>query len=146
MKSLLILASIVGVVFAYASANEKSATETEFKPTVGIDHKSYIDKALAHLIEQRPEIDPTNLSCMGLDYRFNFAESTQQVCGPNGCEIKQVAPFKERLSVSFQVLNSGVEMEEDGQKVTKYEGIHVVFPSARNQDWSIGPSTITEYN
>ncbi|MDF1815331.1 MAG: hypothetical protein P1V20_24230 [Verrucomicrobiales bacterium] len=139
MKPVLTISVLTFLFLTFLFAEEK------FTPRIAIDHQKYVDEALAKLLEKRPDIAPDNLSFHNLGYRFNFESATEQVCGPNGCQLKSAAPFREKLSVGFVILDSAEEKIQEGRKTIVRKGLVVHFPTPRSNEWFIGESTITEY-
>ena len=119
--------------------------EEQFNPRLPIEHKKFIDEALDHLLKERPDIKAANLNVISLNYNFQPMEGTTVECGPKGCVIKSSAPFNERLSVSFQIMDSRRKIVVDGKNCIEYDGVTVQFPTSRMDQWSIGKSTITSY-
>jgi len=138
MKNRILLSILIALSYLPAQAEEAA---TEFKPRLAIDHKAYVDEALAHLLKERPDVVAENLAFSSLGYQYQTMPGTTVECDAKGCRILPAAPFQERLTVSFTVLDSKRQEMIDGMNNEVHDMIVVQFPTPRMPGWFINKGT-----
>ena len=79
-----------------------------------------------------------NLGFSSLSYQYQTMPGTTVECDAQGCKIVPAAPFQERLSMSFTVLNSKRMEVIDGVKNEVHDVLVVQYPTPRMPEWFIG--------
>lgn len=138
MKNHILLSILLALSTLPAQAEEAA---TEFNPRLAIDHKAYIDEARAHLLKERSEMVAENLAFSSLGYQYQTMPATTVECDAKGCRIVPAAPFQERLTVSFTVLDSKRQEMIDGVNNEVHDMIVVQFPTPRMPGWYINKGT-----
>jgi len=114
-----------------------AAEEGEFTPRLAVNHKGFVDEALAHLLKERPEVKAENLAFSSLDYHYQPMPATTAECDAQGCRTVPAAPFQERLMVNFTVLDSKRKERIDGVNYEVHDMLSVQFPTPRMPEWFI---------
>lgn len=117
------------------------ADEGDFTPRLAINHKGFVDEALAYLLKERPDVKAENLAFSSLDYHYQPMPNTTSECDAQGCRTVPAAPFQERLMVSFTVLDSKRKEMIDGVNYEVHDMLSVQFPTPRMTEWFISKGT-----
>ena len=112
-------------------------SQETFTPRLPIDHEKYIEEALSYLLKERPSLKSDNLAFSNIQYIYQQMDPTTSQCGPEGCKIVPAAPFHERLSVSFTVLDSKREIPSPEGPRIEHKQLVVQFPTPRMPQWFI---------
>lgn len=132
---------LIANIYLLLSIGLLPAEEAEFTPRLAINHKGYVDEALAHLLKERPEVKAENLAFSSLDYLYQPMPDTTVECDAKGCKILPAAPFQERLAVNFTVLDSKRKETIDGVNYEVHDILSVQFPTPRMPEWFINKGT-----
>ena len=118
-------------------------SQETYTPRLNIDHKKYIDEALGYLLKERATLKADNLVFSDMQYMYQQMPGTSPQCRPDGCKIVPAAPFQERLSVTFTLLDSKREISSQEGTRIEHKLLIVQFPTPRMPEWFILNGTST---
>ena len=134
---------ILSIVILSVCTTTALHSQETFTPRLPIDHEKYIDEALSYLLKERPSLKADDLAFSNIQYMYQQMDATTSQCGPDGCKIVPAAPFQERLSVSFTVLDSKREIPSPEGTRIEHKELVVQFPTPRMPQWYILNGTST---